>query len=162
MSEPVTQVSVCSYISDNLPKLTFEDYPVMVSAVIPQRTFLEKLFLLHEEFAKSPAEIRFERMSRHFYDVYRIMQIDIADEALADENLYDSVIEHRRNFIGLKGFGYDTLKRSSLKIVPAGEIRDRWESDYKNTVLNMVMGPAPSFDEIITELEDLNKRITRM
>lgn len=57
------------------------------------------------------------------------MQTDIADEALADENLYDAVIEHRRKFIGLKGFGYDTLKLSSLKIVPAGEIRDRRESD---------------------------------
>lgn len=143
------------------PKLTFEDYPVEVNAVIPQRTFLEKLFLLHEEFAKPSSEIRIERMSRHLYDVYQIMQTDIAEEALADENLYDSVIEHRRKFIGLKGFDYDTLKRSSLKIVPTGEIHDRWESDYKNTVLNMVMGPAPSFDEIITELEDLNKRINR-
>lgn len=161
MSEPVTPVSVSSYISDNLPKLTFEDYPVEVNAVIPQRTFLEKLFLLHEEFAKPSSEIRIERMSRHLYDVYRLMQTDIADEALADKNLYDSVIEHRRKFIGLKGFDYDTLRRSSLKIVPTGEIRDRWESDYKNTVLNMVMGAAPSFDEIITELGDLNKRINR-
>lgn len=90
------------------------------------------------------------------------MQTDIADEALVDENLYDSVIEHRRKFIGLKGFDYDTLRRPSLRIVPVGEIRGRWESDYKNTVLNMVMGPVPSFDEIITELEDLNKRINRM
>lgn len=133
-----------------------------VNAVIPQRTFLEKLFLLHEEFAKPSSEIRIERMSRHLYDVYQIMQTDIADEALVDENLYDSVIEHRRKFIGLKGFDYDTLRRPSLRIVPVGEIRGRWESDYKNTVLNMVMGPVPSFDEIITELEDLNKRINRM
>ncbi len=162
MSEPVTQVSVRSYISDNLPKLTFEDYPVVVNAVIPQRTFLEKLFLLHEEFAKPSSEIRIERMSRHLYDVHRIIQTDIANEALADDDLYDSVIEHRRKFIGLKGFDYDTLRRSSLKVVPAGEIRDRWETDYKNTVMNMVMGPAPSFDEIITELEVLNERINKM
>lgn len=162
MSEPVTQVSVRSYISDNLPKLTFEDYPVEVNAVVPQRTFLEKLFLLHEEFAKPSAEIRIERMSRHLYDVHRIMQTAIADEALSDESLYESVIEHRRKFIGLKGFDYDTLRRSSLKIVPIGEVRDRWEVDYKNTVMNMVMGKAPSFEEIIIELETLNNRINKM
>lgn len=162
MTEPVTQVSVRSYISDNLPKLTFEDYPVVVNAVIPQRTFLEKLFLLHEEFAKPSGEIRIERMSRHLYDIHRIMQTDIASDALSDDNLYDSVIEHRRKFIGLKGFDYDTLRRPSLKIVPTGEIRERWENDYKNTVLNMVMGPAPSFEEIIIELEDLNERINNM
>lgn len=162
MSEPVTQVSVRSYISDNLPKLTFEDYPVEVNAVVPQRTFLEKLFLLHEEFAKPSAEIRIERMSRHLYDVHRIMQTAIADEALSDESLYESVIEHRRKFIGLKGFDYDTLRRSSLKIVPIGDVRDRWEVDYKNTVMNMVMGKAPSFEEIIIELETLNNRINKM
>lgn len=162
MSEPVTQVSVRSYISENLPKLTFDDDPVEVNAFLPQRTFLEKLFLLHEEFAKPSAEIRIERMSRHLYDVHRIMQTGIADEALADGSLYDSVIEHRRKFIGLKGFDYDTLRRSSLRIVPIGEIRERWETDYKNTVMNMVMGTAPSFEEIIAELETLNERINRM
>ena len=89
MSEPVTKVSVRSYISQNIPKITFEDNPVEVNAVIPQRTFLEKLFLLHEEFAKPSAEIRIERMSRHLYDVHRIIQTGIADEALANDNLYD-------------------------------------------------------------------------
>lgn len=48
MTEPVSKVFVRSYISENLPKLTFADNPVEVNAVIPQRTFLEKLFLLHE------------------------------------------------------------------------------------------------------------------
>lgn len=74
MTEPVSKVSVRSYISENLPKLTFQDNPVEVNAVIPQRTFLEKLFLLHEEFSKPDSEIRVERMSRHLYDVYNIMQ----------------------------------------------------------------------------------------
>lgn len=79
MTESVSKVSVRSYISENLPKLTFQDNPVEVNAVIPQRTFLEKLFLLHEEFSKPDSEIRVERMSRHLYDVYNIMQTKIAD-----------------------------------------------------------------------------------
>lgn len=159
MSEPVSKVTIRSYISENLPKLTFEDEAVEVNAVLPQRTFLEKLFLLHEEFAKPDSEIRVERMSRHLYDVYRIMRTEIAEKALADDELYNSIIEHRRKFIGLKGFDYDTLAKGSLCIVPNGEIRAKWESDYKNTVLNMVLGEAPSFEEIISELEVLNRRI---
>lgn len=162
MTEPVSIVSVRSYISENLPKLTFKDDAVAVNAVTPQRTFLEKLFLLHEEFAKPSSEIRIERMSRHLYDVARIMKTKIAEEALADNSLYDSVIEHRRRFIGLKGFDYDTLKKSTLRIVPEGETRKDWEEDYKNTVANMVMGEAPSFDEIIKDLEILNCRINQM
>lgn len=161
MSEPVSRVSVRSYISENLPKLTFQDNPVEVNAVIPQRTFLEKLFLLHEEFSKPDSEIRVERMSRHLYDVYNIMQTKIADEALADDYLYDSVIEHRRKFIGLKGFDYDSLRKGTLKIAPTGEIRAKWETDYKNTVANMIMGEAPSFEDIMLALEDLNNRINK-
>lgn len=161
MNEPISKTSVRSYISGNLPKLTFQDEPVEVNAVIPQRTFLEKLFLLHEEFAKPNSEIRVERMSRHLYDIYNIMQTKIANEALADDSLYDSVVEHRRKFIGLKGFDYDSLRKKTLKIVPEGEIRAKWETDYKNTVANMIMGEAPSFEDIMFALESLNNRINK-
>lgn len=162
MIEPVSKVSVRSYISENLPKLTFQDKAVEVNAVTPQRTFLEKLFLLHEEFAKPSSEIRIERMSRHLYDVARIMKTEIAEDALSDDKLYKSVIEHRRKFIGLKRFDYSTLKKSTLRIVPEGATRVKWEEDYKNTVMNMVMGEAPSFDEIMTDLENLNRHINHM
>ena len=161
MTEPISKVSVRSYISENLPKLTFLDNPVEVNAVIPQRTFLEKLFLLHEEFSKPDSKIRVERMSRHLYDVYNIMQTKIADEALVDNSLYDSVVEHRRKFIGLKGFDYDSLRKKTLKIVPEGGIRAKWETDYKNTVANMIMGEAPSFEDIMLALEALNNRINK-
>ena len=162
MTEPVSKISVRSYISENLPKLTFQDNPVEVNAVLPQRTFLEKLFLLHEEFSKPDSEIRVERMSRHLYDVYNIMKTKIADEALADDSLYDSVVEHRRKFIGLKGFDYDSLRKKTLKIEPEGEIRAKWETDYKNTVANMIMGEAPSFEKIMADLVILNQRINHM
>lgn len=162
MTEPVDKVYIRSYISQSLPKLTFRDDAVEVNAVTPQRTFLEKLFLLHEEFSKPSSEIRIERMSRHLYDVYRIMQTKIAEEALVDDGLYDSVIEHRRKFIGLKGFDYDTLRKGSLKIIPEDEIRAKWETDYKNTVANMIMGEAPSFDKIMEALEILNRSINRI
>lgn len=162
MTEPVSKVSVRSYISENLSTLTFQDNPVEVNAVIPQRTFLEKLFLLHEEFSKPDSEIRVERMSRHLYYVYNIMQTKIADEALADDSLYDSVVEHRRKFIGLKGFDYDSLRKKTLKVVPEGGIRAKWETDYKNTVANMIMGEAPSFEKIMEDLAILNQRINQM
>lgn len=162
MTEPVDKVYIRSYISQSLPKLTFRDDAVEVNAVTPQRTFLEKLFLLHEEFSKPSSEIRIERMSRHLYDVYRIMQTKIAEEALVDDGLYDSVIEHRRKFIGLKGFDYDTLRKGSIKIIPEDEIRAKWETDYKNTVANMIMGEAPSFDKIMEALEILSRSINRI
>lgn len=159
MTEPLEKVAIHSYIADSLPVLTFDETPVELNAVIPQRTFLEKLFLLHEEFAKPSSEIRVERMSRHLYDVARILDTPIAEEALADNVLYNSVIEHRRRFIGLKGFDYDTLHKPTLRIVPEGEVRKQWEADYNHTLRNMIIGEAPTFEEVIERLTLLNKQI---
>ena len=35
------------------------------------------------------------------------------------------------------------------------------KTDYKNTVANMIMGEAPSFEDIMLALEDLNNRINK-
>lgn len=161
MSEPIKCVTIKSLLATSLPRLTFEETPVSVNAVIPQRTFLEKLFLLHEEFSKPTYDIRVERMSRHLYDVFQMLKTDIPEEALNDDELYSSVVEHRRKFIGLKGFNYDTLYKKTLSIVPQSDIRTKWENDYKHTMLNMIIGDAPSFDEIMVALEALNRKINQ-
>ena len=42
-------------------------------------------------------------MSRHLYDLAMMMKTDIANRALADKQLFENIVEHRRKFIGLKG-----------------------------------------------------------
>lgn len=55
-----------------------------------------------------------DRMSRHIYGIYKMTDTTIADLALADKDLYLSVIGHRRTFIGLRGFDYGTLLPQTL------------------------------------------------
>jgi hypothetical protein len=50
MDEPVEELVLTSLISDSVPES--EDVEVRFKTVIPTRTFLEKIFLLHEEFQK--------------------------------------------------------------------------------------------------------------
>lgn len=159
MSEPVKTISINSYIGENFSHPILSCHPVKVNAVAPQRTFLEKLFLLHEEFSKPSSEIRVERMSRHLYDIDQILDTHIGTEALNDSSLYDSVIEHRRKFIGLKGFNYDSLRKSSLCFIPLGKVRQQWAEDYRRTVESLVLGNARTFDEVMARLEGLNMKI---
>ena len=44
----------------------FADNNIVIPSVNPQRTFLEKIFLLHEEFQLPIEKIKVERKSRHF------------------------------------------------------------------------------------------------
>lgn len=160
MHEPVEMHEIRSMIDEAFPQAPFTETGLQVQAVIPQRTFLEKLFLLHEEFAKPQSEIRTERMSRHMYDIERMMKTCIAEKALQDEALYRAVIEHRRKFIGLRGFDYDTLYPATLNLLPPNkEIEKLWREDYRRMQDTMIYGKSVSFDELLKILQLLNKRI---
>lgn len=162
MAEPVDKVKIKSFIGEVIETTALDERSVEVNAVVPERTFLEKLFLLHEEFAKPTSQIRVERMSRHLYDIDQMLDTPIAMSALANEELYCQVIEHRRKFIGLKGFDYSTLVKASIHFVPEGKTREKWANDYKNTTMSMVLGEHRSFDEVMTRLEEFNRVINSM
>lgn len=159
MSDPVAIVPLRSYIDDVYPDAAFSEPAFEVRAVVPQRTFLEKLFLLHEEFSKPQETIRVNRMSRHLYDICQIADTPIAEEALSDKELYLSVIDHRRTFIGLKGFYYDTLLPQTLSIIPPESIRESWKQDYRSMQESMIYEESPTFDQLIDRLTTLNRRI---
>lgn len=159
MSEPVSDIAIDSMIDQVYPKAPFAEPKFMVRAVLPERTFLEKLFLLHEEFAKPKDLIRVERMSRHLYDIGQMLKTPIAERAINDADLYRQVVEHRRAFIGLRGFDYDTLCPETLNIVPPASVIEQWKADYENMRLHMIYGESVSFEELINGLKDLNDRI---
>ena len=53
MSEPIEDVLIDSLIDSAVPGAVFAEPKFSVRAVMAKRTFLEKIFLLHEEFAKA-------------------------------------------------------------------------------------------------------------
>lgn len=160
MHEPVVEHDIRSMIDTAFPEAPFVEAPFKVWAVTPHRTFLEKMFLLHEEFAKPTEEIRAERMSRHMYDLERMMRTPIAEEALKDTDLYNAVIEHRRKFIGLRGFDYNTLQQETLSILPpTQEIEQLWREDYRRMQDTMIYGESVGFDDILKTISTINNMV---
>lgn len=162
MTEPIAEVAIESLIDKVAPNAKFNEPKFNVRAVLAKRTFLEKIFLLHEEFSKEAAQIRVDRMSRHLYDVHRIMQTPIAEEAIADDELYQTVIEHRRTFIGLRGFDYSTLQKQTLSFLPPKDIQAAWKKDYETMQQEMIYGESVPFENIISDLKELNDKINQM
>ncbi|MCL2435518.1 MAG: nucleotidyl transferase AbiEii/AbiGii toxin family protein [Lentimicrobiaceae bacterium] len=162
MSEPLQTVKLQSIVDEDFANMPFVNTPFDVSAVVPQRTFIEKICLLHEEFAKPQKFIRTERMSRHLYDLERIMDTIIAEEALKEKKLYHSVVEHRRIFIGLNGFDYSTLAPKTINIIPPNSIIDLWKTDYEAMQGTMIYGKSLPFNKLIDKIKQLNERINRI
>lgn len=162
MSEPIEQIGINSMISQGFPNATFAEKSFIIRVVSPKRTFLEKACLLHEEFSKSPTDVRSDRMSRHIYDLEKLMDTEIAKEAMSDIELYKSVIEHRKKFIGLKGFDYSTLLPKTISFVPPNEVIPKWKEDYASMRANMIYGESLPFDKLIERIADLNKQFRKI
>jgi predicted nucleotidyltransferase component of viral defense system len=162
MSEPVEEMMLRPVVDEEFPDAAFVGDSFKVRAVLPERTFLEKVFLLHEEFAKPTENIRIERMSRHMYDIGQILETPIAGRALSDENLYRQVVLHRRTFIGLRGFDYDTLAPSRLSIMPLDSVKEAWRNDYEQMRTTMIYGESLPFDALLERLKELNDRINHL
>lgn len=161
MLQPIKVEALQSFIDQYLPESVVAEPSFSIpSVVVPERTCLEKIFLLHEEFAKPAGEIRTLRMSRHLYDLYCLKKKGVAERALHDEQLYRTIIDHRRQFINLKGFDYDTLYPATLSILPLEHIMDAWREDYEYMLLHMIYdNDAPTFEQLIEAITELQKEI---
>ena len=161
MQQPVKVEELQSFIDKYLPQSVVAEPSFSIpSVVVPERTCLEKIFLLHEEFFKPTNEIRTQRMSRHLYDLYCLQQAGDADRALRDEQLYRTIVDHRRKFINLKGFDYNQLFPTSLSILPPASVIDAWHEDYEYMLLHMIYDKdAPSFENLIDTISQLQSTI---
>ncbi|MFR9504409.1 MAG: nucleotidyl transferase AbiEii/AbiGii toxin family protein [Rikenellaceae bacterium] len=162
MDEPLEEANVCSIIAKAMPSVMFADTPFKAMAVSPKRTFIEKACLLHEEFAQTTRAVRVQRMSRHLYDLERLASCGVAEDALADSDLYRAVIEHRRKFIGLKGFDYSELLPQNISFVPPTDIIGSWRDDYRAMQQSMIYGESLDFDELIASISELNNQFNNL
>jgi predicted nucleotidyltransferase component of viral defense system len=161
MKEPLKNVDIKSFIDEVFTDMPFADKAFSVSTVAPERTFLEKVCLLHEEFSKNEEQIRVNRMSRHLYDMVRMMDTCVAENALKNTDLYKSIIAHRRMFIAMKDFDYDTLYPATINIVPPENVIAKWEEDYIK-MQTMIYGDFLPFNKLIEKIKYLNEQINKM
>ncbi|MFA6403180.1 MAG: nucleotidyl transferase AbiEii/AbiGii toxin family protein [Salinivirgaceae bacterium] len=162
LMEPAELIKYSSIIAEIVPKSFPLESVFTLQTVLPTRTFLEKLFLIHEEFSKPIAEIRIDRMSRHLYDIEKLMDTDFAKNALSNESSYKEVVSHRQKFIGLKGFDYNTLLPKRLNFRVPEAIKSKYGIDYRRMQDSMIYGDALSFKQLLERLEELNKRVNEI
>lgn len=162
LKEPFTQRTFGTFVSEIYRDNPFTDKPISVPVVNPERTFLEKIFLLHEEFQKPFDKIRVERLSRHLYDIEKLSQTEYAEIALQDTELYNTIVRHRSKFTAVSGIDYAKHNPADIKFIPPDTIIKKWEDDYNQMKDSMIYGQKLDFDELINRLTKLQKRINEI
>lgn len=154
MDEPVENKTIRSLLSDVFME---EDIAPQFHTVIPTRTFLEKIFLLHEEFQKENP--RSNRMTRHLYDIERMMDTPFG-EAIYDKTLYNNVVLHRSIFNKIDGIDYTLHAPKTLSFLPPKSILSEWEKDYTSLQQQFIFDKnSLSFSQLIERINELTKRI---
>lgn len=162
LMEPTEKRNINSILSVNFPKLDFATDAYSVPTVLPQRTFLEKIFLLHEEFSKEPEKIRINRLSRHLYDLVRLLDTEHGIAALQDTELYNNIIAHRAKFNPLRGLDYANHTPDKINIIPPESVIKEYENDYSEMTKFMIYGEVLTFDRLIKKVSELQTRINEI
>lgn len=128
-----------------------------VRALRPERTFWEKALLLHEERGRPGHRPIRHAMSRHYYDVWRLIEGKIAASAVKDKNLFSQVVSHRKIYFRQRWIDYDHITQSSVRMMPAPDHLDEWRRDYAAMQQEMFATPPPPFDQVLAVIEEFQQ-----
>jgi hypothetical protein len=162
LMEPTEMREINSILSTAFRTQSFATASFAISTVLPQRTFVEKIFLLHEEFSQPPKKIRVDRMSRHLYDLERLSDTEHGTAALQNTALYDNIVAHRSKFNPIRGLDYNNHTPDKIKIVPPESIVKEYERDYGEMATSMIHGEPLTFQNLMQRIIALQARINEM
>ena len=131
-----------------------------VRVISPERTFWEKATLLHREYyrAESGKEIS-KRVFRHYDDLVVISQHARGHSAITSEaHLLDEVVAHKQHFFREGNARYELAKRNTLRLAPGKLLEENLRKDYEQ-MREMYFGTEPDFEQVMSKIRDLEKRI---
>lgn len=157
---PVASATIAPIAATTLPDL-FDAPDVVVRALQPERTFWEKVMLLHEEQFRPPGKARRARMARHYYDVWRLIEAGVAERASADTGLFERVARHREVYFRQTWVDYSTLRRGGIQMLPAAEHARAWRDDYQAMRTAMFVDEPPPFEVILDVVRGFQEAFNR-
>ena len=149
LTEPFEPVGMRSMIEDAYPNEPFTEPPFNAPTILPGRTFLEKIFLLHEEFNRPGGGTKVDRLTRHFYDIEKMMDKAFAIEAMNNESLYSDIVEHRSKFTAWSGLDYQSHHPSTISFLPPESLTEALNDDYKKMREGFIYGKSLPYEELI-------------
>lgn len=160
LREPFTVKSFGGLVDEIYADKDFAEPLFDVPTVNPERTCLEKLFLLHEEFHRPAAKMRVDRLSRHLYDIYHLTKAGIAEKAINDKELYQTIVAHRYKFSRVGEVDYNLHNPKTLNPIPVADKMDEWKADYAKMKEDMIYEEnKPSFEDLINNLNELRTKL---
>lgn len=158
LTEPAEMRSISSILDETFPGQSFSISAFEANVVLPSRTFIEKALLLHEEFSKPTEKIRHKRLTRHLYDLEKLMDTEFGLSAIKDKELFSTIVNFRKKYTVVRGISYDRHTYATLSFLPPPEVDEAWRQDYAEMRENMFYGPTLKYEMLLERLKELKRR----
>lgn len=160
ITEPNEEHEVSPDIAEFVPELVFPHS--RVSVLSPARTFWEKATLMHVESQRGVFRPKADRLSRHWYDLSMLVDMDIGQAALENRDLLVDVVKHKKVFYHTSYANYDACLVGQLRLLPDDVVLVSLAQDFQRMIdAGMFIGAPPAFVQIIGRLRLLEAEINK-
>jgi hypothetical protein len=160
--EPNDSRQMHTLLNHYFPNEIYEEETFPVTTIQPNRTLIEKILLLHEEYNREDeSKMRTYRMSRHYYDLFRIYQFSEYSKALDNNQFIEDIIQHRISYSRLRHFDYNTLCIGRISIIPSASVLTALQNDYEDMIKEMMYGYVPTFSEMMKTANEIQERFNQ-
>ena len=156
---PTTQSEIISYAAQQYGRI-FQNPSTSVLTVMPERTFWEKVTILHKEAFRTNGNFP-ARYSRHYYDLFCMDASPVKAAAFGNLDLLARVVTFKDRFYPAGNAHYDLAKPGTMRLLPPEDCLPVLRDDYAH-MRNMLFGEIPSFEEIMTCIARLEKEINSL
>lgn len=133
-----------------------------VTIVDAERTFWDKVVILHglrRWFdARKVLRAGGQRVSRHYYDVHRLMAAGTGADALANPVLGRDCVAHARMFFNSRDLDLAHAEPGSFSLKPTPEMITELRRDY-GAMAGMIFGAVPPFDDVLATVQQLERKL---
>ena len=157
---PHNTCRVKPYSAEVFPE-QFEQSEIEVDAITAERTFWEKVTILHVEAHRPEDKLQPLRYSRHYYDVFQMLDTEYESNALANLELLNDVVSFKKQFYHRGWANYDSAKPGTMKLIPGNSRIVTLKKDYEEMRV-MIFGDYPEFDLIISKLESFQNKLNNL
>lgn len=157
---PAKRKIIKPYAAECYPKV-FEKAEVEILTAAAERTFWEKVTILHHE-ANRPENLEIpSRYSRHYYDLYCIAHSENKEIAFQNLELLRRVVGFKMKFYPRKWAKYEEAIPGSIRLLPPEFRFTALEADYLS-MSEMIFGEYPSFEELMEFIKQLEIEINTL
>ena len=153
--DPNRSAVIRPYVADDVTGMDLR--VANVTTVVAERTFWDKAVILHglRQWFEKRGVLRGggQRVSRHYYDLYRLLDSDAGRRAAGDFNLAADCVRHARMFFNSPGLNLAVATPGSFTLSPNREMAVDLTRDYA-AMSGMIFGEAPHFGEVLKRVAD--------